>query len=58
MRRRTFVRQGGIRRQLNRPCFRRLPHRDSRCRTRRKALRHKHEQNRWCGERLKGANSS
>jgi hypothetical protein len=47
MRRRTLVRQGGIRRRLNGPRFRRRPHLASRCRTRRKALRHKREQNRW-----------
>ena len=46
MRRRTFLRQGGIRRRLDDNPLRRRPHRDSRCRTRRKALRHKHEQNR------------
>ena len=38
MRRRTFLRQGGIRRRLRGPPLRRRPHRALRCRTRRKAL--------------------
>ena len=46
MRRRTFLRQGGIRRRPPGPRFRRRPQRCSRWITRLKALRHKQQQNR------------
>lgn len=57
-RRRTFVRQGGIRRRLDGPRLRRCPQRLSRWITRRKAFRHKQEQNRRCGQRRAGVNNS